>query len=91
MTGAEAGVKVPDFSCARLPGLSADCAVACGKKAVDLHPYLHAGRFLYAQALEFTGQMDQALEEIRLHPRAGEIVFDDFLEAPEMASRDLHR
>ncbi len=40
-----------------------DCAVACGKKAVDLHPYLHAGRFLYAQALEFTGQMDQALEE----------------------------
>ena len=29
--------------------------------------------------------MDQALEGIRLHPRAGEIVFDDFLEAPEMA------
>ncbi len=42
-----------------------DCAVACGKKAVELHPYLHAGRFLYAQALEFTGQMDQALEEYR--------------------------
>jgi tetratricopeptide (TPR) repeat protein len=42
-----------------------DCAVACGKKAVELHPYLHAGRFLYAQALEFTGQMDQALEQYR--------------------------
>jgi tetratricopeptide (TPR) repeat protein len=43
-----------------------ECAVACGKKAVELHPYLHAGRFLYAQALEFTGQMDHALEEYRL-------------------------
>jgi tetratricopeptide (TPR) repeat protein len=42
-----------------------DCAVACGKKAVELHPYLHAGRFLYAQALEFTGQMDQALDQYR--------------------------
>jgi tetratricopeptide (TPR) repeat protein len=42
-----------------------DSAVACGKKAVELHPYLHAGRFLYAQALEFTGQMDQALEQYR--------------------------
>jgi tetratricopeptide (TPR) repeat protein len=47
-----------------------DCAVACGKKAVDLHPYLHAGRFLYAQALEFTGRMDEALEQYR---RAGTI------------------
>jgi tetratricopeptide (TPR) repeat protein len=43
-----------------------DCAVACGKKAVDLHPYLHAGRFLYAQALEFRGQMDEALDQYRL-------------------------
>jgi tetratricopeptide (TPR) repeat protein len=32
---------------------------------VELHPYLHAGRFLYAQALEFTGQMDQALDQYR--------------------------
>ena len=30
-----------------------DSAVACGKKAVELHPYLHAAGS-YAQALEFT-------------------------------------
>jgi tetratricopeptide (TPR) repeat protein len=40
-------------------------AVACGKKAVELHPYLHAGRFLYAQALEFDGQSDEATEQYR--------------------------
>jgi len=43
-----------------------DCAVVCGKKAVDLHPYLHAGRFLYAQALEFRGHMGEALAQYRL-------------------------
>jgi len=42
------------------------CAVACGKKAVDLHPYLPLGRFFYAQALEHSGQMCAALEQLRM-------------------------
>jgi tetratricopeptide (TPR) repeat protein len=40
-------------------------AVACGKKAVELHPYVHTGRFLYAQALEFSGQIEEALDQYR--------------------------
>lgn len=43
-----------------------DSAVACGKKAVDLHPYLPLGRHLYAQALEQAGQLEEALEQYRL-------------------------
>ncbi len=42
-----------------------ESAVECGKKAVELHPYLHVGRFLYAQALEFHGQWDDALHQYR--------------------------
>lgn len=40
-----------------------DRAVACGKKALDLHPYLPTGRSQYAQALEFAGRLDEALVE----------------------------
>lgn len=40
-------------------------AVACGKKALDLHPYLPMGRSHYAQALELAGRLDQALIEYR--------------------------
>jgi tetratricopeptide (TPR) repeat protein len=42
-----------------------ESAVACGKKAVELHPYVHTGRFLYAQALEFSGQIEEALDQYR--------------------------
>lgn len=42
-----------------------DRAVACGKKALDLHPYLPLGRSHYAQALEFAGRLDEALVEYR--------------------------
>ena len=42
-----------------------DCAIACGKKALDLHPYLPMGRSHYAQALEFAGRLDEALVEYR--------------------------
>jgi tetratricopeptide (TPR) repeat protein len=43
-----------------------DFAVACGKKALDLHPYFALGRSHYAQALEFSGRLPEALVEYRL-------------------------
>jgi DNA-binding winged helix-turn-helix (wHTH) protein/Flp pilus assembly protein TadD len=43
-----------------------DLALACGKKALELHPYLYLGRLFYGEALEFTGHVDQALEQYRL-------------------------
>jgi DNA-binding winged helix-turn-helix (wHTH) protein len=42
-----------------------DRAVTCGRKALDLHPYLPMGRSHYAQALEFSGRLDEALVEYR--------------------------
>lgn len=41
-------------------------AAACGRKAVELHPYLPLGRFLYAKALQHTGEVGAALEQFRL-------------------------
>jgi DNA-binding winged helix-turn-helix (wHTH) protein/Flp pilus assembly protein TadD len=43
-----------------------DRAAACGKKAVELHPYLPLGRFFYARSLEYSGQVCAALEQFRL-------------------------
>ena len=43
-----------------------DAAVMCGKNALDLHPYQHVGRAHYAQALEATGQVEEALAQHRL-------------------------
>jgi tetratricopeptide (TPR) repeat protein len=43
-----------------------DLAIALGKKAVALHPYLQIGRVNYAQALEFSGQLDAALTQYQL-------------------------
>jgi len=43
-----------------------DIAVACGKKALDLHPYFALGRSHFAQALEFSGRLPEALVEYRL-------------------------
>lgn len=43
-----------------------DLAIASGRKAVELHPYLPLGRHLYAQALECSGHIEQALAEYRL-------------------------
>ena len=43
-----------------------DIAVECGKKGLDLHPYLHLGRAYYAQALEFSGRAEEALTQYRL-------------------------
>jgi tetratricopeptide (TPR) repeat protein len=43
-----------------------DAAVACGKKALELHPYLYLGHLFYGEALEQNGQISQALAEYRL-------------------------
>lgn len=43
-----------------------EAAVECGKKAVDLHPYLALGRAHYAQALDMVGRVEDALVEYRL-------------------------
>jgi DNA-binding winged helix-turn-helix (wHTH) protein len=43
-----------------------DRAVACGQQAIELHPYLALARLFYAQALEFSGRMDDALAQYRL-------------------------
>jgi tetratricopeptide (TPR) repeat protein len=43
-----------------------DAAVACGKKAIDLHPYFALGRAHYAQALDLAGRFEEALVEYRL-------------------------
>jgi tetratricopeptide (TPR) repeat protein len=43
-----------------------EAAINCGKKGLDLHPYLHLDRAYYAQALEYAGRVDEALAEYRL-------------------------
>ncbi len=40
-------------------------AAAVGARAVELHPYLPVARANYAQALEFSGQLDEALAQYR--------------------------
>ena len=42
-----------------------DCAVACGKKALELHPYVQFARAFYAQALEYAGRTEEALAQYR--------------------------
>jgi DNA-binding winged helix-turn-helix (wHTH) protein len=43
-----------------------EAAVACGKKALELHPYLYLGHLFYGEALEHSGQINPALEQYRL-------------------------
>jgi tetratricopeptide (TPR) repeat protein len=43
-----------------------ETAVACGKKALELHPYLYLGRLFYGESLEHSGKHTQALEQYRL-------------------------
>jgi tetratricopeptide (TPR) repeat protein len=42
-----------------------DCAIACGKKALELHPYVQLSHVYYAQALEFQGRTEEALAQYR--------------------------
>jgi len=41
-------------------------AARLGVKAVELHPYVPAGRAIYGQALEFSGQLDEALAQYQI-------------------------
>jgi DNA-binding winged helix-turn-helix (wHTH) protein len=41
-------------------------AAALGTTLVELHPYLQVGRAFYAQALEFSGRLDEALGQYKL-------------------------
>jgi len=43
-----------------------DAAVACGRRAVDLFPYLQLGRVFYAEALEYSGKPEEALAQYRI-------------------------
>jgi tetratricopeptide (TPR) repeat protein len=43
-----------------------ESAVACGKKALELHPYLYLGRLFYGESLEHSGKVSQALEQYQL-------------------------
>ncbi len=43
-----------------------DAAVACGKRALELHPYLYLGHLFYGEALEYSGKVSPALEHYRL-------------------------
>jgi tetratricopeptide (TPR) repeat protein len=43
-----------------------DKAVDIGSKAVELHPYLQISRANYAQALEFSGRLEEALVQYQL-------------------------
>jgi len=40
-----------------------EAAAACGRKSIELHPYVHLGRSFYAQALEYSGRLYEALHE----------------------------
>src|SRR5262245_50525059 len=42
-----------------------DAAIDCGRKSLDLHPYILVGRCYYAQALEYSGNLEEALREYR--------------------------
>jgi len=40
-------------------------AIACGRKSLELHPYILVGRCYYAQALEYFGNLEEAIREYR--------------------------
>jgi tetratricopeptide (TPR) repeat protein len=42
-----------------------DAAIACGRKSLELHPYILVGRCYYAEALEYAGHVEEALKEYR--------------------------
>ena len=50
------------FFCAR----NFSSAMTSGRKAVDLHPYVHLGRCYYAQALDYAGDVAEALTQYHL-------------------------
>jgi tetratricopeptide (TPR) repeat protein len=43
-----------------------ESAVECAKRGLQLHPYFQLGRALYAQALEYSGRIPEAIEQYRM-------------------------
>jgi tetratricopeptide (TPR) repeat protein len=43
-----------------------DAALAAAREGLELHPYLPLGRALYAQALEYSGDRAEALQQYRM-------------------------
>jgi DNA-binding winged helix-turn-helix (wHTH) protein len=43
-----------------------DAAIDCGRKSLDLHPYILVGRCYYAQALEYSGNLEEALTQYQM-------------------------
>jgi len=43
-----------------------DLAVACGERALELHPYLYLGRMFYGEALESLGRTEDALAQYQM-------------------------
>jgi DNA-binding winged helix-turn-helix (wHTH) protein len=43
-----------------------EAGIACGKKALELHPYLYIGRLFYGEVLEYGGKASEALEQYRM-------------------------
>ena len=69
-----------------------DAAIVCGKKGLELHPYLHLGRAYYAQALEYAGRVEEALAEYRLaRVIAPDITWVRCLEARCLARSGRHQ
>jgi len=54
-------VEVSVHFCAR----NYAAAIDCGRKSLELHPYILVGRCYYAQALEYSGDLENALREYR--------------------------
>jgi adenylate cyclase len=69
-----------------------DAAIACGKKGLELHPYLHLGRAYYALALEYADRVEEALAEYRLaRVIAPDITWVRALEARCLARSGRHQ
>jgi tetratricopeptide (TPR) repeat protein len=43
-----------------------EAAIDCGRKSVELHPYILVGRCYYAEALDYAGHIEEALKEYRM-------------------------
>jgi tetratricopeptide (TPR) repeat protein len=66
-----------------------DQAIAIGSSAIELHPYLQISRSNYAQALEFSGRLQEALVQYQLGSMmAGDLPWMRALEGTCLAKLD---
>jgi tetratricopeptide (TPR) repeat protein len=42
-----------------------EAAITCGRKSLELHPYILVGRCYFAQALEYSNNLEEAIREYR--------------------------